>query len=131
MENITLAPMKVKGASKREAEAKALELLGRVGIPEQAYKYPSELSGGQQQRVAIARAIAGSPSVIFADEPTGNLDSKMAQGIMTLLQDINASGTTIIMVTHDNEQAQLAQRIVQIKDGVLSEESSILTQAIA
>ena len=74
MENITLAPMKVKGISKREAEEKALELLGRVGIPEQAYKYPSELSGGQQQRVAIARALAMDPKIMLFDEPTSALD---------------------------------------------------------
>ncbi|TMN91350.1 ABC transporter ATP-binding protein [Pseudoalteromonas phenolica] len=124
-------PLRYRKFNTKERDERIMKALEQVGLAGRKNHYPTQLSGGQQQRVAIARAIAGSPRVIFADEPTGNLDSKMAQGIMTLLQDINASGTTIIMVTHDNEQAQLAQRIVQIKDGVLSEESSILTQAIA
>ncbi|TMP80157.1 ABC transporter ATP-binding protein [Pseudoalteromonas phenolica] len=124
-------PLRYRKFNAKQRDERIMKALEQVGLAGRKNHYPTQLSGGQQQRVAIARAIAGSPSVIFADEPTGNLDSKMAQGIMTLLQDINASGTTIIMVTHDNEQAQLAQRIVQIKDGVLSEESSILTQAIA
>lgn len=124
-------PLRYRKFNAKERDERIMKALEQVGLAGRKNHYPTQLSGGQQQRVAIARAIAGSPSVIFADEPTGNLDSKMAQGIMTLLQDINASGTTIIMVTHDNEQAQLAQRIVQIKDGVLSEESPILTQAIA
>ena len=124
-------PLRYRKFNAKERDERIMKALEQVGLAGRKNHYPTQLSGGQQQRVAIARAIAGSPSVIFADEPTGNLDSKMAQGIMTLLQDINASGTTIIMVTHDNEQAQLAQRIVQIKDGVLSEESPVLTQAIA
>ena len=124
-------PLRYRKFNAKQRDERIMKALEQVGLAGRKNHYPTQLSGGQQQRVAIARAIAGSPSVIFADEPTGNLDSKMAQGIMTLLQDINASGTTIIMVTHDNEQAQLAQRIVQIKDGALSEESSILTQAIA
>ena len=124
-------PLRYRKFNAKERDERIMKALEQVGLAGRKNHYPTQLSGGQQQRVAIARAIAGSPGVIFADEPTGNLDSKMAQGIMALLQDINASGTTIIMVTHDNEQAQLAQRIVQIKDGVLSEESPILTQAIA
>jgi putative ABC transport system ATP-binding protein len=124
-------PLRYRKFNAKERDERIMKALEQVGLAGRKNHYPTQLSGGQQQRVAIARAIAGSPSVIFADEPTGNLDSKMAQGIMTLLQDINASGTTIIMVTHDNEQAQLAQRIVQIRDGVLSEESPVLTQAIA
>ncbi|TMO55783.1 ABC transporter ATP-binding protein [Pseudoalteromonas phenolica] len=124
-------PLRYRKFNAKERDERIMKALEQVGLAGRKNHYPTQLSGGQQQRVAIARAIAGSPSVIFADEPTGNLDSNMAQGIMTLLQDINASGTAIIMVTHDNEQAQLAQRIVQIKDGVLSEESPILTQAIA
>ncbi len=124
-------PLRYRKFNAKERDERIMKALEQVGLAGRKNHYPTQLSGGQQQRVAIARAIAGTPSVIFADEPTGNLDSKMAQGIMALLQDINASGTTIVMVTHDNEQAQLAQRIVQIKDGVLSEESPILTQAIA
>lgn len=124
-------PLRYRKFNAKERDERIMKALEQVGLAGRKNHYPTQLSGGQQQRVAIARAIAGSPSVIFADEPTGNLDSKMAQGIMSLLQDINASGTSIIMVTHDNEQAQLAQRIVQIKDGVLSEDAPILTQAIA
>jgi len=82
---------------------------------------PAELSGGQQQRVAIARALAGSPRMLLADEPTGNLDSQMARGVMELLEQINAEGTTIIMVTHDPELAARAQRNVHIVDGMVSD----------
>ena len=124
-------PLRYRKFSAKARDERIMKALEQVGLAGRKNHYPTQLSGGQQQRVAIARAIAGSPRVIFADEPTGNLDSKMAQGIMSLLQDINASGTSIIMVTHDNEQAQQAQRIVQIKDGVLSEDPPILTQAIA
>ncbi|MEL7477540.1 MAG: ABC transporter ATP-binding protein [Pseudomonadota bacterium] len=124
-------PLRYRKFTAKERDERIMKALEQVGLAGRRNHYPTQLSGGQQQRVAIARAIAGSPSVIFADEPTGNLDSKMAQGIMTLLQDINASGTSIIMVTHDNEQAQQAQRIVQIKDGVLSEDAPVLAQAIA
>jgi putative ABC transport system ATP-binding protein len=83
--------------------------------------YPAELSGGQQQRVAIARALAGSPPLLLADEPTGNLDSQMARSVMELLEQINAKGTTIIMVTHDPELAMRAQRNVHIIDGRASD----------
>ena len=82
--------------------------------------YPAELSGGQQQRVAIARALAGSPKLLLADEPTGNLDTQMARGVMELLEEINARGTTILMVTHDPELAVRAQRNVHIIDGQVS-----------
>jgi putative ABC transport system ATP-binding protein len=83
--------------------------------------YPSELSGGQQQRAAIARALAGSPKLLLADEPTGNLDSQMARGVMELLEEINGQGTTIIMVTHDPELAARAQRNVHIVDGAATD----------
>ena len=82
---------------------------------------PSQLSGGQQQRVAIARALATSPRFLLADEPTGNLDSEMAKGVLTLLEEINQQGTTIIMVTHDAQLAQRAKRTIQVKDGRVSE----------
>jgi putative ABC transport system ATP-binding protein len=83
--------------------------------------YPAELSGGQQQRVAIARALAGSPKLLLADEPTGNLDTQMARGVMELLEEINAAGTTILMVTHDPELAVRTQRNVHIIDGQVSD----------
>lgn len=123
-------PLRYRKFSAKERDTRIMQALEKVGLAGRKNHYPNQLSGGQQQRVAIARAIAGSPDMILADEPTGNLDSKMAEGIMALLKDINASGTSIIMVTHDNDQAAQAQRIVQIKDGVLSE-APTLTQAIA
>ena len=83
--------------------------------------YPSELSGGQQQRVAIARALAGSPRLLMADEPTGNLDSLMARGVMELLEEVNRQGTTIVMVTHDAELAARAQRNVHVIDGQVTD----------
>jgi putative ABC transport system ATP-binding protein len=83
--------------------------------------YPAELSGGQQQRVAIARALAGDPKLLLADEPTGNLDSQMARGVLELIEEINARGTTIIMVTHDPELAARAQRNVHIVDGQVTD----------
>ncbi len=88
MENITLAPMKVNGVKKKEAEEKAIELLERVGIPEQAYKYPSELSGGQQQRVAIARALAMDPKIMLFDEPTSALDPEMIKEVLDVMIDL-------------------------------------------
>ena len=96
--------------------------------------YPAELSGGQQQRAAIARALAGRPRRLLADEPTGNLDSQMARGVLELLEDINAKGTTIVMVTHDPELAARAQRNVHIVDGMatdLSVEPSLSRLATA
>jgi putative ABC transport system ATP-binding protein len=83
--------------------------------------FPAELSGGQQQRAAIARALAGTPRLLLADEPTGNLDSQMARGVLELLEDINAKGTTIVMVTHDPELAARAQRNVHIVDGMATD----------
>ncbi|MBE0368160.1 ABC transporter ATP-binding protein [Pseudoalteromonas aurantia] len=114
-------PLRYRKFNRDERHKRIMQALEQVGLAGRKSHYPTQLSGGQQQRVAIARAIAGTPSVILADEPTGNLDSKMAEGIMSLLKDINAAGTSIIMVTHDNEQAAQANRIVQIKDGHLSE----------
>jgi putative ABC transport system ATP-binding protein len=96
--------------------------------------YPAELSGGQQQRAAIARALAGTPRLLLADEPTGNLDSQMARGVMELLEEINGQGTTIVMVTHDPELAARAQRNVHIVDGMatdLSVEPSLTRMAAA
>ncbi|MBT6072152.1 MAG: amino acid ABC transporter ATP-binding protein, partial [Euryarchaeota archaeon] len=95
MENITLAPMKVKGISKKEAETKALELLDRVGIPEQAYKYPSGLSGGQQQRVAIARALAMDPKIMLFDEPTSALDPEMIKEVLDVMVDLAREDVTM------------------------------------
>ena len=95
--------------------------LTQVGLASRMKHYPAELSGGQQQRVAIARALAGEPRLLLADEPTGNLDSQMARSVLELLEDINARGTTILMVTHDPELAERAQRNVHIVDGQVSD----------
>jgi putative ABC transport system ATP-binding protein len=94
-----------------------MDALERVGLASRLKHYPAELSGGQQQRVAIARALAGSPRLLLADEPTGNLDTQMARGVLELLEDIHRDGATIVMVTHDPELAARAQRNVHIIDG--------------
>jgi putative ABC transport system ATP-binding protein len=97
------------------------DALDCVGIGHRANHLPRQLSGGQQQRAAIARALAGSPRLLLADEPTGNLDSQMARSVMELLEDINQQGTTIVMVTHDPELAARAQRNVHIVDGMATD----------
>ena len=125
MENITLAPMKVKGSSKREAEEKALELLERVGIPEQAYKYPSELSGGQQQRVAIARALAMDPKIMLFDEPTSALDPEMIKEVLDVMIDLAREDVTMIVVTHEMGFAkEVADRVILFDEGMLIEENT-------
>ncbi|SVA31276.1 uncharacterized protein METZ01_LOCUS84130, partial [marine metagenome] len=101
LENITLAPMKVKGTSRQDAEHEALELLDLVGIPEQAYKYPSALSGGQQQRVAIARALAMDPKIMLFDEPTSALDPEMIKEVLDVMIDLAERDITMIVVTHE------------------------------
>ncbi len=117
MDMITLAPIKVKKKSRRDAETKAMELLERVGIPDKARAYPANLSGGQQQRVAIARALANKPAILLADEPTANLDTESANQIVELFRELNNKGQTIVMVTHEPELGEKADRIVRIKDG--------------
>ncbi|MDU9376784.1 putative ABC transporter ATP-binding protein YknY [Methanocorpusculaceae archaeon Sp1] len=108
---------------KRDDTGRPKELLGMVGIDEQKMTHtPFELSGGQQQRVAIARALANDPALLLCDEPTGNLDSKMSQQIMELLQDLNNKGRTIVMVTHDPNTAKYARRTIVIRDGEIVNE---------
>jgi len=114
-------PLRYRGMSASERRERIERALGDVGLASRMKHYPSELSGGQQQRAAIARALAGSPRLLLADEPTGNLDSQMARGIMELLEGINAAGTTIVMVTHDPELAARAQRNVHIVDGIATD----------
>lgn len=112
---IPLLYRSVSSADRRQAAREALE---RVGLKARMSHYPTQLSGGQQQRVAIARAIVGQPAILYADEPTGNLDSHMGEEIMTILNDLNQqSGTTVVMVTHDQQQADQTGRIVRIHDG--------------
>ncbi|GGA87864.1 ABC transporter ATP-binding protein [Arenimonas soli] len=114
-------PLRYRGFGAAERRKRIEEALAQVGLASRMKHYPAELSGGQQQRVAIARALAGSPRLLLADEPTGNLDSQMARGVMELLEEINASGTTILMVTHDPELAARAHRNVHIIDGQVSD----------
>ncbi len=125
MENITLAPMKVKGETKREAESRAMELLERVGIPEQAYKYPSEMSGGQQQRVAIARALAMDPKIMLFDEPTSALDPEMIKEVLDVMKDLARRDITMIVVTHEMGFAkEVADRCILFDEGMLIEENN-------
>jgi len=112
-------PLRYRGFGAAERRRRIEQALERVGLAGRPGHLPSQLSGGQQQRVGIARALAGQPRFLLADEPTGNLDSGMAKGVLELLAEINAAGTTIVMVTHDPELAALAGREVFLKDGVV------------
>ena len=112
----TLAP--------RAARARARELLDRVGIADQADKLPSALSGGQQQRAAIARALANDPPLVLADEPTGNLDSTTAAGVLALLRELARQGKTVVVVTHERDLARLADRVITLADGRIATEGS-------
>jgi len=114
-------PLRYRGFNAAERKERIEDALAKVGLASRMKHYPAELSGGQQQRVAIARALAGSPKLLLADEPTGNLDTQMARGVMELLEEINAQGTTILMVTHDPELAVRSQRNVHIIDGQVSD----------
>ncbi|MGY3266963.1 MULTISPECIES: ABC transporter ATP-binding protein [unclassified Lysobacter] len=117
-------PLRYRKLSSADRKKRIEEALGQVGLSSRMKHFPAELSGGQQQRVAIARALAGSPRLLLADEPTGNLDSQMARGVMELLEEINAKGTTIVMVTHDPELAARAQRNIHIMDGLVTDISA-------
>ena len=117
-------PLRYRGFGTAERKRRIDEALQRVGLAGRAKHLPSQLSGGQQQRVGIARALAGEPRFLLADEPTGNLDSQMAQGVLDLLEEINAAGTTIVMVTHDPDLAARAKREVRLRDGLISDGSS-------
>lgn len=116
LENVEL-PLIYRGVSKAKRRALSEEALGKVGLQHRMEHKPSEMSGGQQQRVAIARAIAQAPPVILADEPTGNLDSNSTKEIMGILQKLHSEGRTVILITHDNEIASQANRIIKIRDG--------------
>ena len=116
LENVAM-PLGYSGVGKKERILRAKELLESVGLKDKAYSYPHKLSGGEKQRVSISRALSNNPSIILADEPTGALDSKNSEIIMNLLKKINDSGTTVIMVTHDETLTKYMTRLFYIKDG--------------
>jgi putative ABC transport system ATP-binding protein len=118
IDNVEL-PLLYRNISAKKRQRLAREALEKVGLGARMDHYPNQLSGGQQQRVAIARAIVGQPQVLLADEPTGNLDSKMGQEVMDILLKLHSEGTTIVMVTHNEQEAKLATRIVRVFDGQL------------
>lgn len=116
LDNVAL-PLLYAGVGDNEQKERAMKALGRVGLSDKAKNYPSQLSGGQQQRASIARALAGNPSVILADEPTGALDSKTGREVMEFLKELHDEGNTIVLITHDNSIAAQAERVVRITDG--------------
>ena len=117
-DNVML-PLKYAGIGKEEATKRSNDVLDLVGLSSRAKHTPSELSGGQQQRVAIARAVVNEPSILFADEPTGNLDSKTGQDVMKIFKDLNKNGQTIILITHEDSIAKQSNRIITIMDGLI------------
>ena len=124
LDNVML-PLKYAGIDKSEQEEIAMEVIKSVDLESRAHHQPSELSGGQQQRVAIARALVNKPSILFADEPTGNLDSKTGDDVMKLFTNLHKQGQTIILITHEIEVANQAERIISIKDGKIFEDQRI------
>jgi putative ABC transport system ATP-binding protein len=126
-ENIEL-PLTYRGLTAAERRERVDEALSRVGMTARARHYPSQLSGGQQQRIAVARALGGRPSILLADEPTGNLDSKNGDAIMALLGELHAEGATICLVTHDERYARDAQRTICLFDGQIANEPQPLTR---
>lgn len=123
-ENVAL-PLTYAGVGSKERKMRSLEALDSVGIKNRAEHHPNELSGGQRQRVAIARALAGSPDIIMADEPTGNLDSRSEAEVLEIFKDLNKRGATIIMVTHEDDVGKHCKRIVRFRDGKLVEDEVI------
>ena len=124
LDNVML-PLKYAGNDKSEQEEIAMEVIKSVDLESRAHHQPSELSGGQQQRVAIARALVNKPSILFADEPTGNLDSKTGDDVMKLFTNLHKQGQTIILITHEIEVANQAERIISIKDGKIFEDQRV------
>ncbi len=118
LDNVML-PLKYAGIGKEEATKRSNDVLDLVGLSSRSKHSPAELSGGQQQRVAIARALVNEPSILFADEPTGNLDSKTGQDVMSIFKDLNKNGQTIILITHEDSIAKQSNRIITIMDGLI------------
>ena len=129
LENV-MVPLELRG--EKNIKARSLELLGKVGLAERGHHYPSQLSGGEQQRVSLARAFSNAPKILFADEPTGNLDAETSEKVVKLIFDLNReAGTTLILVTHDLELASKTQRIIRIKGGhIVSDGPAAMTSLI-
>jgi putative ABC transport system ATP-binding protein len=130
MDNVAL-PLYYQGAPRKERNEKAMHYLEKVGLANWASHMPNELSGGQKQRVAIARALASDPKVLLADEPTGALDTKTSYEVMELIQGINDEGRTILVVTHEEDIAQMTKRIVNLKDGKIVDDRIVENQILA
>ncbi len=130
LENVELPLMYDRYERIKEPAKKALEVLQRVGLAERIHHVPNQLSGGQQQRVAIARALVNEPSLILADEPTGNLDSRMSVEVFALFQQLNNEGITIVLVTHERDFARFAKRVVELKDGRIIRDTNIKDRLI-
>lgn len=123
--NNVLLPLKYAGVKQDDAYKLAKNVLDKVGLSDRINHSPSELSGGQQQRVAIARALVNNPSIVFADEPTGNLDSQTGDDVMNLFKELNSLGQTIILITHEEDIAMQSKRIINIKDGLIESDERI------
>lgn len=129
-ENVAL-PLIYSGIGKKERMDRAMEVLGKVNLADRHHHKPNELSGGQIQRVAIARALINNPSIILADEPTGNLDSKTSKEVMGIFNDIQTAGNTVILVTHEEDIAAFAHRVVRLRDGLIESDTVKSKAAIA
>lgn len=124
LENVAL-PLYYKGVSRKKRQNTAMEYLDRMGLKDWWHHYPNELSGGQKQRIAIARALIAEPKIILADEPTGALDSITTEEVMQVLSDVNASGITLLIVTHEQSVAEKSKRIIRLKDGIIESDTAV------